>query len=60
VPYALEGLLRREIAAAGATLDDVRHESLVHLSFMLPEPAADDFIARVGDAAQGRVAWLPE
>ncbi|MGO4393596.1 YigZ family protein [Variovorax sp. M-6] len=58
VPYALEGLMRREIAAVGATLDRVRHESMVHFDFSLPAPAADAFIARVGDAAQGRVAWL--
>ena len=59
VPYALEGLLRREIAALGATLDGVRHESMVHFDFSLPETAADAFIARIDDAAQGRVAWLP-
>lgn len=58
VPYSLEGLLRREIAAVGATLDGVRHETMVHFDFSLPEPAADAFVARVGDAAQGRVAWL--
>ena len=58
VPYSLEGLLRREIAAVGATLDGVRHETMVHLDFSLPEPEADAFVARVGDAAQGRVAWL--
>ena len=57
VPYALEGLLRREIAAAGATLGQVRHESLVHFTLSLPEPEAAGFIARIDDAAQGRVAW---
>ena len=60
VPYALEGLVRRELAAAGAVLDDVQHGDEVHLAFMLPEPDADAFIARLGDAAQGRVVWLPE
>ena len=58
VPYAFEGMVRREIAAAGATLDTVRHDSLVHFSFFLPEPAAPRFIAKLDDAAQGRVAWL--
>jgi len=58
VAYALEGLVRREIAAIGAKLGEVRHESLVHFSFTLSEPAADKFIARLDDAAQGRVAWL--
>jgi uncharacterized YigZ family protein len=58
VSYALEGLVRREIAAAGATLMDVRHESMVHFEFAIPEPAADAFTARLDDATQGRVAWL--
>ncbi|SCK62272.1 uncharacterized protein, YigZ family [Variovorax sp. HW608] len=57
VPYAFEGLVRREIAAVGATLDDVRHESMVRFSFSLPEPSANEFIARLDDATQGRVAW---
>jgi putative IMPACT (imprinted ancient) family translation regulator len=59
VPYALEGLLRRELALAGAALGEVRHDSVVHFSFTLPDPSAPGFIARVDDAAQGRVAWLP-
>jgi len=58
VPYAFEGLLRREISASGAKLDEVRHESMVHFDFSLPEPLADEFVARVSDAAQGRIAWL--
>ena len=38
VPYALEGLLRREIdAAAGATLLGVQHGSLVTLQLRLPK-----------------------
>ncbi|CAN7714038.1 MULTISPECIES: IMPACT family protein [unclassified Variovorax] len=57
VPYALEGALRREIAAAGATLVEVRHDSMVHFSLTLPEPRAAGFIARVDDAAQGRAVW---
>ncbi len=57
VPYAFEGLVRREIAAIGATLVDVRHEGLVRFSISLAAPAAEAFIARLDDAAQGRVAW---
>jgi len=60
VPYAFEGTLRREIAAIGATLDEVRHDSLVHFSFTLPEPMAAGFIARIDDAAQGRADWMPK
>lgn len=57
VPYALEGLVRRELAAAGAVLESVAHASTVAFVFALPETAAEAFIARLGDAAQGRVAW---
>jgi uncharacterized YigZ family protein len=57
VPYALEGLVRRELCAAGAVLDGVVHGDDVGFVFSLPEPDADAFIARLGDAAQGRVAW---
>ncbi|SEK64634.1 uncharacterized protein, YigZ family [Variovorax sp. YR750] len=60
VPYALEGLVRRELAAAGAVLEAVEHGDDVAFAFSLPEPDADVFIARLGDAAQGRVAWLQE
>lgn len=59
VPYALEGLVRREIAAIGATLGDVRHEDSVHFSISLPLPAAAEFISRLDDAAQGRITWHP-
>lgn len=58
VPYALEGLLRREIEHAGASLLDVRHEALVELVLTLPETAAGGFVATVNDAAQGRITWL--
>ncbi|MET3178112.1 UNVERIFIED_ORG: putative YigZ family protein [Variovorax guangxiensis] len=60
VPYALEGLVRRELAAAGAVLEAVEHGGDVAFAFSLPEPDADAFIARLGDAAQGRVAWPRE
>jgi uncharacterized YigZ family protein len=57
VPYALEGLLRREIAAVGATLGQVEHDRMVHFFITLPEPEAAAFIAKVDDAAQGRAVW---
>lgn len=60
VPYALEGLVRRELAAAGAVLESVAHGDDVAFAFSLPEPDAEEFIARLGDAAQGRAAWPRE
>ena len=56
--YALEGLVRREIAAvSGASLVEVRHGNAVDFTFTLPEPDANAFIARLDDAAQGRAVW---
>ncbi len=59
VPYALEGTVRRELMAAGATLGEVRHGDAVQLDFSVPEPAAALLIAALEDAAQGRVVWQP-
>lgn len=60
VPYALEGLLRREINAAGATLLSVDHGSVVLVRFSLPEALSVDFRRRLDDAGQGRVGWVAE
>ena len=57
VPYALEGLLRREISAAGAELLGVQHGSLVTLQMRLPHTQADAFTQRINDSGQGRVGW---
>lgn len=59
VPYALEGLLRRELEAAGATLHEVRHGDQVEFSFALAETSADAFVVTLNEAAQGRIVWLP-
>ncbi len=58
VPYAFEGLLRREIDAAQAQLLEVLHGSQVELCFALPAPAAANFMARLNEAGQGRIGWL--
>ena len=57
VPYALEGLVRREIAAAGGRLDDIRHGEAVAFDITLAEAAADELVARLGEACQGRIGW---
>ncbi|MDY0106088.1 MAG: YigZ family protein [Giesbergeria sp.] len=57
VPYAQEGLLRREIDAAGAELVDVQHGTLVTLRLRLPEAQAAAFVQRINDIGQGRVGW---
>lgn len=57
VPYALEGLLRREIEAAGAELLAVEHGALVALQWQLPEARAATFVARLNELGQGRLGW---
>ncbi len=58
VPYALEGLLRREIEAAGAELLQVQHASHVTLQLRLPEAQAPAFVQHINDHGQGRVGWM--
>ena len=57
VPYALEGLLRREIEAAHAELLEVQHGQLVTLHLRLPAAQAAAFVQRINDQGQGRVGW---
>lgn len=58
VPYAMEGWLRREIAQAGAGLQQVAHQSLVHLQWSMPESDATALVQRLNDQGQGRLGWL--
>jgi len=58
VPYALEGLVRRELEAVAAQLLSVEHASVVTLRFALPEPEAATLVHRLGDRGQGQLQWL--
>jgi uncharacterized YigZ family protein len=60
VPYTFEGLLRRELEQAGASLDEVVHTDQVGFTFSLPEDKADALVARLNEAGNGRVAWRAE
>ena len=60
VPYALEGMVRRELEQAGATLETVLHGERVELAFSLPEDSAAPFVARVNELAHGRADWPGE
>lgn len=57
VPYAIEGALRRELDAHGATLEDVRHGTDVELTVELPEDRVGPLTARVEDLSHGRARW---
>jgi uncharacterized YigZ family protein len=58
VPYAMEGMLRRELEGAGATLGDVAHGSEVIFEFALAEGSADALIVKLGENGHGRLRWL--
>lgn len=57
LPYALEGWLRRQLAQAGATLDEVLHDGEVHLRFSLPEDEAPALKAVLEDGGRGQLIW---
>lgn len=58
VPYALEGLVRREVQAAGGTLGEVQHGSTVDIAFSVLEDAVAELQSRLNEAGQGQLAWL--
>jgi uncharacterized YigZ family protein len=58
LPYSLEGVLRRELAAAGASLAEVVHGERVTLAFRIAEPAAAPLRIRLDEAASGQLEWL--
>ena len=58
VPYALEGMVRHELALAQAQLMHVSHGSVVSLSMELPQTAMPALVARLNEAGMGRLAWI--
>lgn len=58
VPYALEGLVRREVELAQAQLQEVSHGSVVTLHFALPESQASALRARLSESGRGQLVWL--
>lgn len=58
VPYALEGMARRELQQAGAQLGDVAHGDEVELAFNVEEDSAVALTTRLNEAGQGALRWL--
>jgi uncharacterized YigZ family protein len=58
VPYAMEGLVRRELQHAGATLGNVGHDNDVVFEFSIAGPDARALIARLNESGQGMLQWL--
>lgn len=60
LPYALEGLLRRELGAVAATLDEVHHAVQVRMFFRVGEDVAAALQARLNELGQGQLQWLAD
>jgi uncharacterized YigZ family protein len=58
LPYALEGLVRRALQDAGATLGEVQHGEAVEIAFSVGEAAAAALQAGLNEAGQGQLQWL--
>ena len=56
-PYALEGMVRRELDALGARLLEVAHGDEVSFDFSLPMQDAAALRTRLDNAGHGRIGW---
>jgi uncharacterized YigZ family protein len=57
VPYALEGLIRRELEIAEASVNQVSHGDDVTFDFGIGNDAAAPLMARLSEAGNGRIIW---
>jgi uncharacterized YigZ family protein len=57
LPYAMEGMLRREVSLAHAQLQKIEHGSVVTAWIILPAGRCGELKARLNDIGQGRLAW---
>lgn len=60
LPYAFEGMLRRELEGAGAKLLAVTHTDTVGLEFSLAASAVEVLLLRLAELGQGQIVWLQE
>ncbi|HWI84009.1 YigZ family protein [Ramlibacter sp.] len=58
VPYALEGVVRRELQLAHAQLGPVAHGDAVEFEFGVAEDEAAALRSRLNEAGQGALRWL--
>jgi uncharacterized YigZ family protein len=58
LPYALEGGMRREVAAANAQLLHVSHGDDVLVEIELVASQLTAFVARMNELGQGRLSWI--
>jgi uncharacterized YigZ family protein len=57
VPYAMEGMVRRELQAANAQLGEVAHGDAVTVDFTVFDDAAVPLVTRLNEAGQGLLVW---
>jgi putative IMPACT (imprinted ancient) family translation regulator len=57
VPYALEGLIRRELEIVEASVNQVSHGDDVTFDFGIGNDAAAPLMARLSEAGNGRIIW---
>ena len=57
VPYAFEGVLRREVDAHGAEIVRVQHGAGVDVSIQVAADTAPVLRQQIDDASQGRAVW---
>ncbi|AMO23191.1 IMPACT family protein [Ramlibacter solisilvae] len=58
LPYALEGVVRRELQQAGAQLREVTHGARVEIAFTVVDVEAPALVERLNESGQGALAWL--
>lgn len=58
VPYALEGLVRRELQLAGAVQGEVKHDRVVRFEFSATDAQCAVLVPRLNEAGQGALEWL--
>jgi uncharacterized YigZ family protein len=57
VPYAMEGMVRRELQLAQAVVGGVRHGDTVEFEFAVKDADALALVARLNEAGQGVLRW---
>ena len=58
VPYALEGMVRRELQHTGALLTEVTHGDAVEFAFSVAQDHVPALTSRLNEAGQGALHWL--
>ncbi|MBC7601494.1 MAG: YigZ family protein [Ramlibacter sp.] len=58
VPYAMEGMVRRELHAAGVQSPQVDHADVVSFAFSITEDAGKQLRLRLDESGQGQLRWL--